>query len=85
MSNSIIRNLFQHAAPELYGDKDMNYVAYVMYRHKLERMPYIDAQNFCIKTVAYQNDRLIQALKHAVHMTRPDMMWWFERLLENMP
>lgn len=87
MGKRIIRNLFEGEIPKvslpILRDEsiEMNYVAYAMYKHTLRNLPYIDAQNFCMKVIAHQPERLVMSLKHAVRMQRPDLLWWFEAML----
>lgn len=62
----------------------MNYVAFVIYKHKLTRMSYNEAQTFIIEQVQYQNDRLISSLTHAIRQAKPGMLYWYDQLIGAM-
>ena len=62
----------------------MNYIAFVLYKQKLKHLTFWEAQRLMIDVAMLPNPRLVAAMGRAVQVVKPELYWWYKRLVREM-
>jgi hypothetical protein len=59
-------------------DSRTNYVAFAVYKHILKGLHYTEAQDYCLRQLRVQNQRLAYSLMQAIKIAKPELNnWWY--------